>query len=123
MSKKLRPQPEATLLWIVEKNFTTEELDDEFGIIPGEMAEVEAGLEAEMAVVEMFEAERRVVRDMREGRFVDGVWWDALSRRDWDGAVELVGGWTRRLDMLTKKAAVMDARCIKIVRRVWHGVL
>jgi hypothetical protein len=107
-------------LWVVENNYTTKEIDDEFSIISGEMTEGEAGLKAEMAVVEMVEAERRVVRDMREGKFADGIWFDVVLRHDRDEVLELVGWRARRQDVLAKKAAVMDVRCVEITRRVWH---
>jgi hypothetical protein len=123
MLKNLRPKQKESFLWVMEKNYTIEELDDEFGIIPGKVTEGEVRLEAEMAVVEIFEAERWVVRDMGEGKFVDGIWWDVVLRYDWDGVMELVGGWARRQDVLAEKAAVMDARCVEITRRVWHSVL
>ena len=113
MHRKAHPRRYPTRLSQVDKMWSEEELDEEFGLLGGEeRGGGEVGLQAELDVDEYFTGVGRCVEDMLDGYCVGGVWRGLKEvermRVEW---------WDRGFE-----GTVMDARCVEIVRDVRKGM-
>jgi hypothetical protein len=102
-----------SLLCEVERNWSVQELEEEFGILPGEGRDEVEDLGVEMDVEEGLKGEGRVMEDMLDGYCVGGVWRE-LSRME--------EGVRREMVRMVGFGEVMNWRCVSVVREVWRSV-
>lgn len=117
MRRRLRPRTFPSPLDEMERNWSEEELDEEFGLLPGEEREEENDWWTQWEVDEWLVGEGRCLEAWENGQYAEGVWRkleekgdDTNSMRRWMMAVERV-----------RKGVVMDGKCVEIVRWVWIG--
>ena len=118
MLSELRPRSIATQLWNVEKNLSEADMDDEFGVLPGEQEFEEVGLESEMNVEERLVEEGRVMEGLEDGFVMEGVWTQLRVAGDGDGNDDRLAMFARDR-LIMELGAVMDRDCVEIVRMVW----
>ncbi|KAF9700656.1 hypothetical protein EKO04_002022 [Ascochyta lentis] len=116
ISKRARRRARPSRLREVECNYTEEELDGLFGLLPGEVQDGEMDLDAEMDVVEQLTEEGRVEEALWDGEKVEGVWRYVRDSGDGD-EVAIVARWASACSVAWKWR-VMDPHCIDVVKRV-----
>jgi hypothetical protein len=121
MQRKLMPRKRLSPLFFVRRNRSLRELDDEFGVLPGEEwdEDGDADPDAEMEVEEMLTVEGRVMEELSDGYYAYGVWRDLVGD-GLDGEHKEIGRWALREDG-RRLGIVMAGRCVGIVRGVWAG--
>ncbi|KAJ8117373.1 hypothetical protein OPT61_g1416 [Boeremia exigua] len=103
----------------LEQNYSEEELDEEFGVLPGETwgGEQESDDEAELDVLDGLSEDRRCEDAAREGRRVEGLWRKTVCGR-LDGEVsDVVMQRALEMDGLSERM-VMDPHCVEVRLRL-----
>lgn len=106
-------------------NYSAEELDEEFGVSPGEAwgGDKEDDWEADEAVLRGLTADGNVFEAVMDGERTEGVWRRVVdknrcaSRRVWSTGDSAVVRWTHR-EQARRRWRVMDPQCMQMVWRV-----
>ena len=129
-SDRQRNKLGATPLRSVECVLTDDEMEVQWGLLPGEVQDEEEDLDADMEIMEWQTLEGRMMEDLMDGEEAEGVWKNVDLK---DGMVEgevfrMMVDETKRLGHLgleEGESAVMDGRSREIVqsaRRMVEGL-
>ncbi|KAH7377869.1 hypothetical protein BKA66DRAFT_443122 [Pyrenochaeta sp. MPI-SDFR-AT-0127] len=110
-------------LGYVERITTEEEMDQEYGVLPGEEWHdcVALEVEVEMEIAEYATAYGRILEGMYDGEEMEGVWRGVAAGGE--TGCEIAARWALRQVALSKRAsegAVMGKHCIGVVRGIWE---
>lgn len=123
MARKLHRRYWPSDLSQVERNWSEAELEQEFGILPGEERDEESDLWVEMDVEEGKTWEGRAMEDLLGGYCVGGVWREVLQPDKGEDVLK-VEEWVKdraRLENM-RGGEVMDRKCVLVVDGVWGMV-
>lgn len=117
--KKLRKRAERSALSEVMINHPEEVLDEEFGVLPGEIwgAEVEEDWQADEDVVRGLTEDGRMLEAMFDGERMEGGWRDVVKSNLTSEDTQVVARWTIESAWAWKRRA-MDPLCVEVVGRL-----
>lgn len=101
----------------VEYNYTEQELDDLFGVLPGEVQDDERDWEAEEEVVQRLTEEGRVEEGLWDGDEAEGIWKEVRPGGVDIEVVGTVARWAFAHDRAWERR-VMDPHCVSVVEKV-----
>lgn len=103
----------------VERVVTDEEMDQDYGVLPGEARDRDVNFTMEIAVIEYATLDHQVLAGLFEGDEMDGIWKrPVVGRRN---PAQEVAQWALMQSVQARKAqegAMMDKSCVGIVRKI-----
>ena len=116
ISRQARKKARPSSLREVERNWSEEELDEEYSVLPGEIWRDEADLDAEVDVMNGLTEDGRIEEALWEGVRVEGVW-RMIKEGTGGDEVGTVTKWAI-MDVRARERRVMAPRCVDVVRKV-----
>ena len=115
-SRRARRCARKSGLSAVEINYAERELDEEFGVLPGEERD-EEDLGAEMDVLAGLTQDGRTEEGLWDGRRAEGVWRSVIDVNMGSEDSHAVARWVVARGR-APELRVMDPYCVEVVRRV-----